>query len=207
MKKSNTRLSLEKEYRKLAKRADQRLLRLEEYARRKGFSGILSFAYRVAKRDIRSWSGDTQKKPRFNTAPPKNTNQLKAKIADIKKFLESDTSVLGSSRSGQRGVLSIYEQRAKTINDKYGTNFSWEDLAKFFDSTVNEKMDSMLDSEAKMIAIARIQANEDQIVKQLKNGQEVNISLPEDDDVIEFEVNKILNEYGIEEISKLFGSN
>ena len=83
MKKSNTRLLLEKEYRKLAKRADQRLLRLEEYAGRKGFSGILSFAYRVAKRDIRSWSGDTQKKPRFNTAPPKNTNQLKAKIADI----------------------------------------------------------------------------------------------------------------------------
>ena len=205
MKKSNTRLSLEKEYRKLAKRADQRLVRLEEYAGRKGFSGILSFAYRVAMRDIRSWSGPDGK--RFNVKPPENTNQLKAKIADIKKFLESDTSVLGSSRSGQRGVLSIYEQRAKTINDKYGTNFSWEDLAKFFDSAVNEKMDSMLDSEAKMIAIARIQANEDQIVEQLKKGQEVNISLPEDDDVIEFEVNKILNEYGIEEISKLFGSN
>ena len=46
--------ALVKEYRKLAKRADQRLVRLERYAQQPKYSNVTQFAYKKAMRDIRS---------------------------------------------------------------------------------------------------------------------------------------------------------
>lgn len=191
--------SLLKEYRRLAKRADQRLVRLEGYAYRSGFRGVLQFAYRKAMRDIRSSSGSEAK--RFNTAPPKNTNQLKAKIADIKKFLESDTSTLKPTKTS-RGVLSVYKKRVDTINQKYGTDFTWQSMAKFFDSGINSKLDSQLDSETKMEVIASIHANKKSIEKAIKDNE--NVHLDVDDPIVEHEVNKILQNYGLGEIRDLY---
>lgn len=191
---------LVKEYRKLAKRADQRLLRLENYAKETGYHGILQFAYRRAKRDIRSWSGESER-PRFNTKPPSNTNSLKAKIADIKKFLESATSTLRPTKESE-GVLSVYKRRADTINEKYGTDFTWETMAKFFDSGINKKLDAELDSDTKMESVAVIQQNKDQITNAIKNNEDVHITV--EDPVVEFEVNRILEDYGLKDISQLF---
>ena len=185
--------SLLKEYRKLAKRADQRLVRLEGYAHRTGFMGVLQFAYRKAQRNIRSWSGD--KATRFNTRPPKNTNQLKAKIADIKNFLESATSTLKPTKTSA-GVLSIYKKRVETINKKYGTNFTWQSFAKFMDSGINEKLDQNYDSEAKFDSIGEIQKNGDQIKEQMRKNEETYIQT--EDDIVEFTANDMLSEYGLE---------
>ena len=196
---TNKRKALEHEYRKLAKRADQRLVRLERYAQESGYHGILQFAYKKAMRNIRSWSGD--KANRFNTKPPSNTNQLKAKIADIKNFLESATSTLKPTKQNE-GVLAVYERRAKTINEKYGTDFTWETMAKFFDSGINKKLDTQLDSDTKMETIAVIQQNADQIRKKVKENEDIHITV--EDPVLEFEVNKILEDYGLKDISELF---
>lgn len=198
---TDKRKALEREYRKLAKRADQRLVRLEEYAEREGFAGILKFAYRKAMRDIKVWAGD--KATRFNTKPPSNTNQLKAKIKDIQTFLQSASSTLGKTKETS-GVLDIYERRANTLNEKYGTNFTWQDLAKFFESGINEKLDNRLDSDTKMSVIAQIQANQQTIEKALKTGSDVHLDI--DDDVVDFEVQQVLNDYGLKEIGDLFGS-
>ena len=196
---TDKRKALEREYRKLAKRADQRLVRLERYAQESGYHGILQFAYKKAIRNIRSWSGETAS--RFNTKPPSNTNQLKAKIADIKNFLESATSTLKPTKENE-GVLSVYKKRADTINQKYGTDFTWESMAKFFDSGINKKLDAKLDSDTKMETIAELQKNQDEIKEALKQNEEIHITV--EDPVIEFEVNKILQDYGLKDISQLF---
>lgn len=206
MAKTDLRNELEREYKRLAKQADQRLVRLERYAKQTKFKGVLQFAYKVAMRDIKAWGGSTA--TRFNIKAPENTNQLKAKIADIKKFLSADSSTLRATKTN-KGVLSIYEKRAKTLNENYGTNFSWQDLAKFFDSSINEKLDAQMSSDAKMEAIAVIQQNKDAVRKAIKASGEKHIDLDPDkvDDVIEFNVNQILNDYGKKDINKLFGSN
>lgn len=206
MAKTDLRKELEREYKRLAKQADQRLVRLEKYAQETKFRGVLEFAYKVAMRDIKAWGGSGAK--RFNIKAPENTNQLKAKIADIKKFLSADSSTLRATKTN-KGVLSIYEKRAKTLNDKYGTNFSWQDLAKFFDSSINEKLDAQMSSDAKMEAIAVIQHNKEAVRKAIKASGEKHIDVdPEKvDSVVEFNVNQILNEFGKKDINKLFGSN
>ena len=206
MAKTDLRNELEREYKRLAKQADQRLVRLEQYAKQSRFKGVLQFAYKVAMRDIKAWGGS--KATRFNIKAPENTNQLKAKIADIKKFLSADSSTLRATKTN-KGVLAIYEKRAKTLNENYGTNFSWQDLAKFFDSSINEKLDAQMSSDAKMEAIAVIQQNKEAVRKAIKASGEKHIDLDPDkvDDVVEFNVNQILNDYGKKDINKLFGSN
>lgn len=206
MAKSEVRMELEKEYRQLAKRADQRLVRLEKYAQDTQFKGVLQFAYKVAMRDIKSWSGSEA--TRFNVKPPENTNQLKAKIADIRKFLEAESSTLRPTKTN-KGILSIYEKRAKTLNQNYGTNFKWQDLAKFFDASVNDKLDRMMSSEAKMKAIGVMQSNKAQINKLIKQAGEKHIDVDPErvDDITRFNIDQILNEFGQKDIKKLMGSN
>ena len=201
---TDRRQALEKEYRRLAKRADQRLVRIEKYSDPKSdqynpkYKSMKKYAYRVAQRDIRAWSGENAS--RFNTTPPKNTNQLKAKIADIKKFLQSASSTIGRTAE-TRGLSEIYERRADTLNERYGTSFTWKDLATFFESGVNEKLDQQYDSKTKMEVIATIQANRSKVQRAIKKGTEVNLNL--DDEVMENEINNIISEYGQDLINAL----
>lgn len=120
------------EYRQLAKKADQRLVRLERYAEQEHFAGVLNWAYKSAMRDIATWGEDGQ---RFNTAPPQNIQQLQAKINDIKKFLALPTST-------KKGITDVYKKRADTLNKNHGTNFTWQELANFFEGEYNKKLDS-----------------------------------------------------------------
>lgn len=79
----------EQNYRRLAKVADQRLVRLESYAHDKGYKEVKNFAYNRALSDINNW---TKGGKRFNTRPPKNQHQMIAKINNILTFLNSPTS-------------------------------------------------------------------------------------------------------------------
>lgn len=121
------------EYKRLAKRADQRLVRIEQYANQPNYQGMTKFAYSKAMRDIKAYSGQGAK--RFNTAPPKNPKQLQAKINDIKAFLEAPSST-------KKGVTNIYKQRVATFNQHYGTNFTWQEYGAFFESSEWDKIKS-----------------------------------------------------------------
>lgn len=139
--------SLLSDYRKLAKRADQRLVRLEKYSTDDHYKGATSYAYARAQRDIKAWNGEEAS--RFNMAPPKNFQQLQAKINDIKTFLEAPTST-------KKGITDIYKKRADTTNKRYGTDFSWQDLANFYESELSTKLDSQYGSKTLIKAIGAI---------------------------------------------------
>lgn len=136
-----------KEYKKLAKRADQRLIRLEALAHEEHYHGATSYAYARAMRDIHTWSGEGAN--RFNTKAPESSQQLQAKINDIKQFLEADTST-------KSGITKVYKRRADTTNKKYGTNFNWQDLANFYESESNKKLAKKYGSKTVVRAIGVI---------------------------------------------------
>lgn len=138
--------SLEQYYRRLAKVADQRLVRLERLSEQENYKVVKEWAYKRAQEDIERWGGSG----RFNTAPPQNTNQLKAKINDIRAFLESGTST-------QRDINAIYKKRAETINARYKTDFTWHDIAEFYGRDKNEALDAKYGSKQVAMAIGVIQ--------------------------------------------------
>lgn len=127
--------ALMKEYKQLAKRADERLRKLEKLSTQEHYKGVESYAYARAMRDIQQWSGEEAK--RFNVKAPKSVQQLQAKINDIKTFLEAPTST-------KTGITNMYKQRANTTNAKYGTNFTWQELATYYESGINEKISNQI---------------------------------------------------------------
>lgn len=116
--------NLMKEYRALAKRADQRLVRLEKTSQQDGYSGVLDYAYSKAMQDIQGWSGEGAK--RFNRDMPQSNIQLQAKINDIKSFLALPTST-------KQGTNKYFVQRTAALNAKFGTNYTWQEWARFFE--------------------------------------------------------------------------
>lgn len=177
-----------KEYRRLAKRADQRLVRLEKASEQKVYSKILEYGYANAKRDAVSW-GANKDKPRFNIRPPKNTNQLKAKIADIKRFLSYDTSTVS-------GVKKVYQARANTINKDYGTNFSWDELADFFESSLWKKLDGVYYASTVFESVGVIQKNKDDILKAIEDNEDIHIKVK--DAIVESAVNDIIKNQNLD---------
>ena len=137
--------SLEAYYRRLAKVADQRLVRLERLKDQPGYENSWKWAYHSAQQDIKKWGGGN----RFNTKAPANANQMKAKINDIKSFL-------GAKTSTKQGITNVYKKRADTFNKKYGTNFTWEDLANYYGNERNKQLERYMASEVANRAIAVI---------------------------------------------------
>lgn len=140
--------SLQSYYRRIAKVADQRLVRLERLAEQEGYKNADQWAYKKAMRDISTWSGEDG--TRFNTKPPENIRQLQAKINDIKSFL-------GSPSSTKAGIKRVYQTRANSINANYGTKFTTADLEDLFSSSLWKKVDAKkYDSDTVMKAIGYI---------------------------------------------------
>lgn len=178
--------SLLKEYRKLAKRADQRLVRLESYKHDKGFKTAIKWSYAKALRDIKSWSGSDAK--RFNTKPPESVAGLKAKIQDIKNFLESPTST-------KKGIMNVYKKKADTINKRYGTNFTWENLANYYMSGMAEKLDAEYGSKTALKSIAEIQKHDKEEIQAIQKTSESHLQI--EDKIVKATVNKILEDEGL----------
>lgn len=153
-----TREELEKEYRKLAKRADQRLVRLEKLSQEEGYSVATQWGYRKAMKDIRKWSGEDAR--RFNTAPPKDDRELFLKVQEIKEFLDPNKT----PSTTKSGILNIYKKKADTINERYGTNFTWDQLAKFMQKDTFSKMESKLASKTVLRAIGLMQRHKDELI-------------------------------------------
>lgn len=186
---TNHYTELVKEYRKLAKRADQRLVRLEALSRSSKYESVLKYAYRVAAKNIESY-GSVKNRPRFNTKPPENSNTLQAKINDIKHFLESVSST-------KKGIVSIYEKRAETLNKTMGLyggeKFTWQELADFFQSKSYEKLASMFGSKTVFDTIGKIKTNLPEIAKAIKENQKIKVA----DWKVNNTINKMIAEHDL----------
>lgn len=141
-------------YKRLAKQADQRLVRLEQLAAKheQDYEGVLTFAYRSAMSDIRMLTGNRDA-TRFNVVTKKtktgevNKALLHAKLNAVKRFLESPTSMKSK-------IIEVYKERAKTINEDSGTNFTWQEIARIRESAAYETLrDKYKDSNLVLKAI------------------------------------------------------
>ena len=150
-------------YRRLAKTADQRLVRLEKLKSEPGFESVDKFAYARAMRDIEVYGGGK----RFNTKPPEARSLFNEKIADMLRFLQSPTSTKG-------GIIEVYQKRADTLNEKYkaaGLNVTWQDIANLHDSGLLTAAKMAMGSDTTWIAIGQVENNAEKIKQVLKEGQ------------------------------------
>lgn len=157
--------SAEKYYRRLAKAADQRLVRLERLAENPLYQNVKKFAYEEALEDIHKWNGVTAS--RFNTVPPEG-DRLYEKIEDIKSFLTKQTSNVG-------GINLMYKRMANTFNAKYGTNFTYQQIMKYFDSQQNEKWNKLFGSKTALTVIGEIQKSAKKIKREVSEADKRNI--------------------------------
>lgn len=171
---------LQAESRKLAKRANQRLLRLERAAEKPGMENILKFAYKTAMKDIKSTG--KKGKPRFYENPKlieildttgqvlkgqdmykANVMRLKLRKKDIESFLGAASSTIGSGISEgisrTIGIKKIWDKRNKTINKKYLKEYdlrlSDNDMKRFFESKKQAKLEKEVGSD-KMFTVASV---------------------------------------------------
>ena len=176
-----------KQYNKLAKKADRRMRELERFSRYEEFDKILNYAYKKAAKDIASWSPPgPDKKPRWQRNTPMDTRSLKAKMRDIENFLEKKTSTV-------TGVISVYKKRADTINEKYKTNFTWQELANYFDTGFADKTSDKYGSKTVLMALGVIQHQKQEVVNALE--QKVPMHIQVDDISVERAANNFLKYY------------
>ena len=183
-----------KESRKLAKRANQRMVRLERYAKRQGLSEILKFAYQKAQQYISKNLGGSRYKEHIKLYDVSDgTKQLsgqdlykanvyiqRQRIKAMNEFLESESSTLGVSRAGKKtlGIAAIYDKRTQTINEKflekYGMSMTDNDLKRFFDSKKQAKLEKLVSSSmmfvvASIIKKENLQSNKRELERYLKS--------------------------------------
>ena len=182
--------TLQQYYRRLAQTADKRLERLEKYSNDKYFKPAKDWAYASAMKDIRSWNGESAK--RFFRTPPKDEEKLIMKLNDIKKFLDSPTST-------KVGITNIYIKKANTINENYGTNFTWDELASYYERKTNEKWDSKFGSKTALKAIGRIQKKAEELGIEIKDLKEKDFK-SSNQDVIDIKIQEALKANMVKEL-------
>lgn len=180
--------TLEKYYRRLAKTADQRLVRLEKYSGDEYYKVASRWAYARAVQDIKKWQskGDKFDQFRFNTKPPKDPEDLLAKINDIKTFLESPTST-------KKGITDVYKKRAATVNKRYGTSFTWQQLAKYYTSGQAELWEAKFGSKTALRTIGQIQKHAKRLMKSILNADNKDIRVV-DNELLQKTVDKALSD-------------
>lgn len=184
---------LAKEARRLAKRANQRMLRLERYSKEKAYRGALDFSYDIAQKNIKALYGKQGEKLRFTENQKlvqvsdgtknltgadlyqQNVYMLRHKINAMKEFLESESST-------KKGLKSVYDKRAHTIStaEKFGLSdqglsLTSNDLQRFFDSKKQKKLAKMVGSLNMFVVAAvmedhKLGSNKKDLVKFLKEN-------------------------------------
>ena len=163
-KKSQYRLQLEKEVKPMLQEANMKLLNLEMLSKKEGFEGVKDFAYYNAMRDIRALRGEEYK--RFNM--PKNTHQLEKTKRSLEKFL-------GATSSTKAGIVDIYERNAASLNEKFGSNYTWQQMGQFLKAAGFEDLKKEYDSETAIIMLKTLFENQnlskEQFEEKLSNHQ------------------------------------
>ena len=135
-------------YKRLGKSVDRRLERLKEASKKPFYENATNYAYEYAMNELHRINGDAAK--RFETLPPLNARKREQMMEVMKTFLTMQTSTPG-------GITAMYKKRANTVNDRYGTNFTWQEINTYFDTAQNEKWAKKFGSKTALKVIGRIQ--------------------------------------------------
>ena len=167
---------LRRQYIKAAKKADQRMVRLEALSHEKGYKHVLEWAYAKASIDIERYEGhkvSPGERPRWNRAIPTDERMLREKLADVQHFLDSATST-------KKGITKTYKDRVETTNKKYGTDFDWRTFADFAESNL---WDDLIEygSGTLFDVIAQMQKDKDKITKKYNELKEQHKTITADD--------------------------
>jgi len=132
--KNQSRADLIRDYNKMARSANKQLYRLEKYSEEPGYENITKFAYAKAMKGIKRRFGSD--KIRFGLANEKT--DLRKLRGDINVALE----FMNAPSRTKSGIQEIYQARADTINERYGTSFTWQTMADYYSTGLNAKLDS-----------------------------------------------------------------
>lgn len=166
--------------RRLAKVADQRLVRLEDLSRTKTYSGVLDFAYKRARSDIESWTEGGLAKgqlPRFNRGLKEmDDRQLKEYAMDIHRFLNSKTGTVG-------GINKYYKENAARLSEMMGLDkpMTWRELAELnINDVLSEANRSeTYGSDTAIQTIGKVKRKIDDLKKKIKSNRKIMRSLDE----------------------------
>lgn len=146
-------------YYRLAKMADERMRKLQKLSKEPGFEGATKFAYAKSKYYLEMFG-----KRHWESKPSEDRRIFKEQIMAMRYFMTSPTSTKG-------GIIEVYQKRADKLNEDYGTQFTWRDMAAFFDKGLADKLArDGYGSKTALYAIGRIHKTLDDI----KNGVEHN---------------------------------
>lgn len=175
----------QKFYRKLAKAADSRLIKLEEISKRKEYDDVLEWAYKQAQYDIRYRFGEDAN--RFDRKLPNDIRKMKKSIKDVLTFLNAPTSTV-------TGINDVFVKRAGTISKRYGINVDWQTVGNLFNSTLYKKaIGNKYGSGTTIKAIGVIQANKKAVLKAIKDEEPISLQINNKE--LERKVNAMLSHY------------
>lgn len=204
----NKKEDLLDEYIRLAKKANRRLKSLERLSADENFKSVLNWAYRRAMHDIRTWGGSK----RFIVSDSKlrklSTQTLSAMRNDVYFFLNSKTST-------KRGIINNYKEKTATFNKKYGLDWSWQDMANYFENDglrdILEQSNFSSKTALTLVGVFRKNPKEvEKIIKDFNNKHKVSKEIEKE--VEKLQGNKengafIFDEKNIPKLAKLFAEN
>lgn len=132
-------------YMRLAKRADIQMTRIEKLSKEKGFEPIQGYAYAKAKKELANFGWK-----HFERKPPEDTKAFRERLSAVKEFLSSPSAY-------KSGITEVYDNKAKALNEKYGTSFNWQDMADFFNKGTFDKLSQSFGSKTVLRTIGTIQ--------------------------------------------------
>ena len=156
------------EFERLAKRADMRLLRLEQ----KGLQGTA--AYKSAMRMISSYkAGGT----RFRVSLKGLTKaQVASRLNKVRAFLDEKTSTT-------TGRKQLSNQTCKTIKDKYGLDLTPDQLEPIFEGALWQKLNARFDSKTAAKILGVIQKHKGNMKAVYKELAEQKIYIDKNDKI------------------------
>ncbi len=152
---------------KINKIADRRLRNLEVYRHDAGYKDIDKYAYAKAMRNIKAIGGNK----RFSIKAYESMTKQ-----EIQKRINYTLEFLNSPSSTKSGITKVYKKRAATLNSKYGTDYTWQQLTQLFESGVFDVLIEKFASESTFRSIGKFQKNKEATVQMLNEKLGVNIS-------------------------------
>lgn len=147
--KNASREDIIKQYNAMVRTANNSLYKLEKLEEEEGFENVTKFAYAKAMKEIKKQRGDGF--IRFREFPlDMDMRKGKGQVNALLEFMNAPTRT-------KEGIKQIFEKRATTTNEKYGTSFTWDEMADYYSTGKAEKMSGKYGSSSALQMIGELQ--------------------------------------------------